>query len=390
MQSPPLCGQTKQFYGDLGLTKGARAKVIDLINSCEPIAAAYHSEDNLCEPVVANPTWGTIGLVAEVQRQGGWWRVTCDDANPLSIVSKRDRCLAIVDGSGKGSNPPAQVSAKVFITPAPPNGAFFGVAMFDLAHGVGIVMLAAEFFGPFQWILLLQNGIDPDQFIPTGLPVTMDCPSAQTVSILVTPTQIVASANGAKFVTPLPNPANFTGHLFAPASAAIQNLPGNTGSIDVNWFCERCGYGCVEDPGTLPFPPATSTWIQSAENHSGGDQTFSDTDPNWTALMSVGMTTGANFLIITAIVSSENDTVGVINRFRIVLDGSPITAAANATTLPTDDEPQAVGIKVRISVAAGPHTVELQGQVSAGTGTIKAASKPTEENASLVVEEVAT
>ena len=128
----------------------------------------------------------------------------------------------------------------------------------------------------------------------------------------------------------------------------------------------------------LPF-------IQSAFADQGSDVTTTST--TWVDLLSVTLTTGANFLIIMASFSATTALAANNVMFRLLVDG---VAKRGASTMDTVSFASSGAIHGRYVVSAGEHTIKLQWQASSALSAarVRPAANPESEHASLLVMEV--
>lgn len=110
----------------------------------------------------------------------------------------------------------------------------------------------------------------------------------------------------------------------------------------------------------------------------------------WQDLLTLGITTEANYLLIWAMGSFSMSANNRYADIRITLDGSPLSAAGFRYVAV---ESVASCVSARQSVTAGAHTVKVQWRVdpsSSGSVQCRPVTHSDDESATLLIEEVKT
>ena len=134
-----------------------------------------------------------------------------------------------------------------------------------------------------------------------------------------------------------------------------------------------------------------ATWkygplVQVVETNITGDSTNNVLSPTFTDLLSSTITTGANFVIIRFTASGDNTNNGRAVKFRITVDGTVVAGSAFWVT--TAGNSSSMAIQRKVAVTAGSHTIKAQWQPSANTARISVATRPDQDHACMIIEEV--
>ena len=106
------------------------------------------------------------------------------------------------------------------------------------------------------------------------------------------------------------------------------------------------------------------------------------------SLLTRAITTSADFLLITISVAFSTTIGTAQGSFRITVDGVAVRGSGDLTVAAAS--PTYAGLRVRVAVTAGVHTVALQGKTNGGFSVaINPVSDPSNQHATLICEEVA-
>jgi hypothetical protein len=337
--------------------------------------------------------WATDGIVRATEFQGGTWEMrVAPDPNGVqqSFTIHRLRTLTLANNDGTIPDPPLSFQTRAFITPsATPDGTINYVGLLDLPDNVYFAFTTLGGLG--MWSVLMSDGVNPPQVIPTGIASATSLATAQSLELLETVEGRVLVKIDEVVVGLFDIPAPLKAHLYSLVALVQRQNPADGGSLFIDSFCASEGFSDLTEH-TEPVFGQIGDFIQSRSNYASGDFSTSDT-VNWQEIMNVLIETQSpgDYLLVTAAIASENDTPGEQNLFRVTIDGTPIPSAVGSASFSAAGAPQTAAIMAaRYSPNdASAHVLRLEWLVTGGVGKILAQSKPTSEIATLNVSEVA-
>jgi hypothetical protein len=139
--------------------------------------------------------------------------------------------------------------------------------------------------------------------------------------------------------------------------------------------------------GTAWVSLVASTYLQSKFLEVTADTSTAST--TFVSLLSLSVTTTAGTLLIKFDVTGELSAGSAMASFELQIDGVVKRGCAFSSAFGNFAQPNSASVTYRVTgLAAGAHTVAIFWKTSTGTLSIKPVSIPTEEHASLLVEEV--
>jgi hypothetical protein len=135
-------------------------------------------------------------------------------------------------------------------------------------------------------------------------------------------------------------------------------------------------------------PAGPSNVLQSAFARATTDKSTASTTPVDLPELTLALVTSAlSKLCVWFSVSGQNANANSNLRFQLLVDGAVKVGAM--CRIVANGVPNSAGLCFQVlGLAAGAHVVKIQWSVSAGTGNIQALSDPTQQHASLMVQEV--
>jgi hypothetical protein len=221
-------------------------------DGCDCIQKMTRHEDDFC--TIDATRYTVIGEVLPVDRSNGWARARAFDA-PVPVTDSQlidqVHCWSIASFGppSVGANPPLRMLAKVFMTFNPGMTLLTTQILGDIGFintndGRSFLFRAKVSGGVLKWFAVATGSVGVE--VPTGKPVALTCPTAQTLEILATKTTIQYSINGSLVATILISSVpNLIGDVFKEFFRAALPQDFSEVTTEVDWWCKTQGRLCV-------------------------------------------------------------------------------------------------------------------------------------------------